>query len=86
MPKQIKTLNFNDTFLTLDHLKDSFPQYQIEVSGKIIFTTFAYTMLQYMLLVQCTYVIHVCTQLYSDCPFLFSALLVILKNKYRHSG
>ena len=85
MPKQIKTLNFNDTFLTLDHLKDSFPQYQIEVSGKIIFTTFAYTML-YATCTVYIYVIHVCTQLYSDCPFLFSVLLVILKNKYHHSG
>ncbi|EDO34933.1 predicted protein [Nematostella vectensis] len=30
MPNLIKTLNFNDTFLNFDHLKESFPQYTVK--------------------------------------------------------
>lgn len=30
MPIQDKTLNFNDTFLDLEHLRESFPDYTIE--------------------------------------------------------
>ncbi|XP_019858857.1 PREDICTED: intron-binding protein aquarius isoform X2 [Amphimedon queenslandica] len=33
IPKQINTLNFNDTFLSLDHLSASFPQYQCTVAN-----------------------------------------------------
>uniref|UniRef100_A0A8C5R317 RNA helicase aquarius n=1 Tax=Leptobrachium leishanense TaxID=445787 RepID=A0A8C5R317_9ANUR len=32
MPNQISTLDFNDTFLSLDHLKASFPQYKVKVT------------------------------------------------------
>ncbi|KAM4663551.1 RNA helicase aquarius [Discoglossus pictus] len=32
MPNQIPTLDFNDTFLSLDHLKSSFPGYQVKVT------------------------------------------------------
>ena len=32
MPGQSRMLDFNDTFLSLDHLVQSFPQYQVEVS------------------------------------------------------
>lgn len=31
MPNQISELDFNDTFLSLDHLRCSFPGYTIEV-------------------------------------------------------
>lgn len=31
MTNQIRNLDFNDTFLSLDHLKASFPQYEIQV-------------------------------------------------------
>lgn len=33
MPTQEKTLNFNDTFLDLNHLRESFPDYKVEVDG-----------------------------------------------------
>lgn len=33
MPNQQRTLNFNDTFLELEHLKESFPDYQVIVCG-----------------------------------------------------
>ena len=36
MPKQINTLNFNDTFLSLDHLSASFPQYKVEVRNTTV--------------------------------------------------
>ncbi|CAH2328296.1 RNA helicase aquarius [Pelobates cultripes] len=32
MPNQISTLDFNDTFLSLDHLKASFPDYKVKVT------------------------------------------------------
>lgn len=32
MPNQQRTLNFNDTFLDLEHLKECFPDYQVVVS------------------------------------------------------
>ncbi|XP_064421049.1 RNA helicase aquarius [Latimeria chalumnae] len=32
MPNQIPTLDFNDTFLSIDHLRASFPGYQIKVT------------------------------------------------------
>lgn len=32
MPNQIPTLDFNDTFLSLDHLKACFPGYQVKVT------------------------------------------------------
>ena len=32
MPNQIRTLNFNDTFLDFEHLKSCFPQYSVKVS------------------------------------------------------
>ena len=32
MPNQIRNLNFNDTFLNVEHLKASFPQYSVKVS------------------------------------------------------
>ncbi|XP_076656944.1 RNA helicase aquarius [Halictus rubicundus] len=32
MPNEIATMDFNDTFLDIDHLRSSFPQYEIEVS------------------------------------------------------
>ncbi|KAG7202604.1 hypothetical protein KM043_009794 [Ampulex compressa] len=31
MPNEIPTMDFNDTFLEMDHLRASFPQYEIEV-------------------------------------------------------
>lgn len=31
MPNEIATMDFNDTFLSIDHLRDSFPQYEIKV-------------------------------------------------------
>lgn len=31
MPNEIPTLDFNDTFLDVDHLRNSFPNYDIEV-------------------------------------------------------
>lgn len=31
MPNQISTLDFNDTFLSLDHLRSCFPGYTIKV-------------------------------------------------------
>lgn len=34
MANQITALDFKDTFLSLDHLKASFPQHSIEVSGQ----------------------------------------------------
>ena len=30
MPSQLRALDFNDTFLSLDHLKASFPQYEVQ--------------------------------------------------------
>ena len=39
IPQQIKSLDFNDTFLSLDHLRDSFPQYQIKVIHVTLTTT-----------------------------------------------
>ena len=33
MPNEIATLDFNDTFLEFDHLKESFPDHQIETNG-----------------------------------------------------
>jgi hypothetical protein len=35
MPNQITALDFKDTFLSLDHLRDSFPKYSIKVRAKI---------------------------------------------------
>nr|XP_033337231.1 RNA helicase aquarius isoform X2 [Megalopta genalis] len=32
MPNEIATMDFNDTFLDIDHLRSSFPEYEIEVS------------------------------------------------------
>lgn len=32
MPNQISTLDFNDTFLSLDHLRSCFPDYTIKVT------------------------------------------------------
>lgn len=32
MPNEIASMDFNDTFLDINHLKNSFPQYEIEVS------------------------------------------------------
>ncbi|OWK62012.1 RNA helicase aquarius isoform X2 [Lonchura striata] len=32
MPNQISTLDFNDTFLSIDHLKASFPEYNVKVT------------------------------------------------------
>lgn len=32
MPNQISTLDFNDTFLSLDHLRSCFPGYTIQVT------------------------------------------------------
>ncbi|XP_072555037.1 RNA helicase aquarius isoform X2 [Paramormyrops kingsleyae] len=32
MPNQISTLDFNDTFLSVDHLKDSFPGHKVKVT------------------------------------------------------
>lgn len=32
MPNQISTLDFNDTFLSLDHLRSCFPGYNIKVT------------------------------------------------------
>lgn len=32
MPNQISTLDFNDTFLSLDHLRSCFPGYSIKVT------------------------------------------------------
>lgn len=32
MPNQISTLDFNDTFLSLDHLHSCFPDYTIKVT------------------------------------------------------
>lgn len=32
MPNQISTLDFNDTFLSLDHLRSCFPGYTIKVT------------------------------------------------------
>lgn len=32
MPNEIATLDFNDTFLNMDHLRSSFPDYEIEVN------------------------------------------------------
>lgn len=32
MPNQIPTLDFNDTFLSLDHLKACFPGHQVKVT------------------------------------------------------
>lgn len=31
MPNEIATMDFNDTFLDLDHLRNSFPDYQIKL-------------------------------------------------------
>lgn len=31
MPNEIGIMDFNDTFLDIDHLKQSFPQYEIEI-------------------------------------------------------
>lgn len=33
MPYQEKTLNFNDTFLDIEHLRECFPDYKVEVKG-----------------------------------------------------
>lgn len=33
MPSQIRTMNWNDTFLDVDHLKKSFPDYEITISN-----------------------------------------------------
>lgn len=33
MPNQILELDWNDTFLNLDHLKASFPDYKIQVKN-----------------------------------------------------
>lgn len=30
MPDEIATMDFNDTFLDIDHLRTSFPQYEIQ--------------------------------------------------------
>lgn len=30
MPDEIATMDFNDTFLDIDHLRSSFPQYEIK--------------------------------------------------------
>lgn len=32
MPNEIATMDFNDTFLDINHLRASFPQYEIKVS------------------------------------------------------
>ena len=32
MPNEIATMDFNDTFLDIDHLRSSFPGYEIKVS------------------------------------------------------
>lgn len=32
MPNQIASLDFNDTFLSIDHLKASFPGYNVKVT------------------------------------------------------
>lgn len=32
MPNEIATMDFNDTFLNIQHLKDSFPDYEIRVT------------------------------------------------------
>lgn len=32
MPNQERVLNFNDTFLEIDHLKESFPDYEVETT------------------------------------------------------
>lgn len=32
MPNEIATMDFNDTFLDINHLKNSFPQYEIKIS------------------------------------------------------
>lgn len=31
MPNEIATMDFNDTFLSLDHLRESFPNHEIKV-------------------------------------------------------
>ena len=31
LPNQIRTLDFKDTFLSLEHLQDSLPQYEVQV-------------------------------------------------------
>jgi len=31
MPDEIATMDFNDTFLNIDHLRASFPQYEIKI-------------------------------------------------------
>ena len=31
MPNEIPTLDFNDTFLNMDHLRNSFPNHKIDV-------------------------------------------------------
>lgn len=31
MPNEIPTLDFNDTFLDMEHLRNSFPGYEIKV-------------------------------------------------------
>lgn len=35
MPNNIPTLNFNDTFLDFDHLRQSFPGYEVKVHGNV---------------------------------------------------
>lgn len=35
LPNQITALDFKDTFLSLDHLKHSFPKHSVKVRGKI---------------------------------------------------
>ena len=35
MPNNIPTLNFNDTFLDFQHLRESFPQYEIKVDPSV---------------------------------------------------
>ena len=32
LPNQIRTLDFNDTFLSFDHVQASFPQYHVKVN------------------------------------------------------
>lgn len=32
MPNQERVLNFNDTFLEIDHLKESFPEYEVKAT------------------------------------------------------
>ena len=45
LPNRIRNLDFNDTFLSFDHVKTSFPQYTVKVSVIICMYIFNFSWL-----------------------------------------